>query len=1449
MLILGLVIASVPAEGQTLNPQTGPGHRAATIIDQDQEFDGGSRISLSTLSPVQTQNLAKLAKIWGFLKYHHAAITTGKKHWDYELFRIMPRVLAAADGTAANPVIGAWITSLGAVAACTRCAALDPILLHLGTNLAWLSDESLLGRDLSQTLLAIYRNRTPASSTFYLSLAPGAGNAVFENEPAYPSVKLPDAGYQLLGLFRFWNAVQYYYPYREMMADDPAEASTYWDRVLRESISPLALAADGVAYQQELLKLTARIHDTAAVLSSAGQARPPAGSCQLAVDVRFLEGRALAWRYSTASGEPAGLVQPGDVIEQLDGMAVDELVAKWRPLYAASNEASLLRDIGLRLTRGACGPVEIAVLRGGVSLAMTAERVPLSTLRPSLTHDRPGDAFQLLSPDVAYLKLSTMRAAQSAEYVRAAAGTKALMIDIRGFPAEFVVFTLGSLLAAEPVDFARPTYGDVTNPGTFRWLPPITHTQASPGYTGRVVILVDELTQGSAEYTAMAFRAVPGAIVAGSTTAGTDGNLSLVPLPGGLSVPITGAGVFYPDKRPTQRVGIVPDLEVKPTLEGMAQGRDEVVEEVIRQLDAGTLPPGAAWRDPSVIEFVPIPAGEFTMGCWLGDRDCAASEMPAERRVVRLTKSFELGKYEVTQAQYEFVMGANPTPRKGANLPVDGVSMALMREFMARLNERNDGYRYRLPTEGEWEHAARAGTREAYAGGTADDATWYAGNSGNRAHVVGQKQPNPWGLCDMFGNGGEAVLDLLPNTLTGGLVIDPTGPSTGFGWVWRGGFWGNIVLGVRAWTRGEGAGGFRVYREKGTGDLVTPELSGVRLSSNPVITGRDVTATVELAAPAPIGGAVIALASTNSTAAALSGASLLAIQEGQKSASFTVTAGTTPLTDSTVLSGKMGTETRSAVLTVMAAPGANPGPFGLRFVPIPAGRFTRGGFTVRLTKPFEMGQYEVTQAQWTAVMGDSPSFYKGADLPVERVNWDDAQAFMAKLNARGDGYRYRLPTEAEWEYATLAGGGGFDSSDASAWIGNGNGRTHPVGQKAPNPWWLYDTIGNVWEWTQDWFGPYPVAPVTDPAGASSGTARTYRGGSWRTVGAVRATTRGDGAPLLRDPEFGFRCVRERLDGRPVPVALSELMLAAVTLPAGGGLSGRVLLTAPASAGGTPVTLESSNAAAVTVPASVTVPAGYSLATFAATARGAAGQQAVIGARFGTETRSATVAVTPALGSRTGPFNLEFIDVAPGEFMMGCSCVGENPRFLARLTKGFELGKYEVTQAQWESVMGSNPSTFKGADLPVEQVSWDDIQQFAARLNARNDGYRYRLPTEAEWEYAARAGTDEKVPGGMIEDVAWYLENSGGKTHPVGQKKANAWGFHDMLGNVPEWVRDRFWNYPVMTAADPGNTDTGGKEVRGGGWNGGGASVSGRFALLPQTRIGIGFRVARERALP
>ena len=185
---------------------------------------------------------------------------------------------------------------------------------------------------------------------------------------------------------------------------------------------------------------------------------------------------------------------------------------------------------------------------------------------------------------------------------------------------------------------------------------------------------------------------------------------------------------------------------------------------------------------------------------------------------------------------------------------------------------------------------------------------------------------------------------------------------------------------------------------------------------------------------------------------------------------------------------------------------------------------------------FYLCKYEVTQALWQAVMGGNPSFFKGNNLPVENVSWNDCQTFITRLNSLM-GKNFRLPTEAEWEYAARGGNrsrgykysGSNTLSDVAWYYGNSGSKTHPVGSKSPNELGLYDMSGNVWEWCSDWKGTYSSSAQTNPTGPSNGSSRVRRGGSWFYVPRdCRSSDRSDRSPGRRDDYLGLRLALSQL---------------------------------------------------------------------------------------------------------------------------------------------------------------------------------------------------------------------------------------------------------------------------------------------------------------------------------
>ena len=486
----------------------------------------------------------------------------------------------------------------------------------------------------------------------------------------------------------------------------------------------------------------------------------------------------------------------------------------------------------------------------------------------------------------------------------------------------------------------------------------------------------------------------------------------------------------------------------------------------------------------------------------------------------------------------------------------------------------------------------------------------------------------------------------------------------------------------------------------------------------------------------------------------------------------------------------------------------------LEMVLIPAGTFMRGSpssekgrydnetqHEVTITKPFYIGKYEVTQEQWEAVMGDNPSRRtKGAKLPVTDVSWEDCRDFIKKLNSKANG-GYRLPTEAEWEYACRAGtttaysfGDSLTKSDAN--YGDGTlGNTKTVGSYKPNAFGLYDMHGNVWEWCADWKEEYPLVSATDPMGVPMGIYRVLRGGSFdgNRLSARSSYRFNSSRPSNRDDDLGFRLAR------------TADIKASVASP-------------------TEINPD---------PTGV-IPAGNQLVAPFTETKARDIQKEVA------KSLKKEVDEKEDLGKGR---QLEMVLVPAGKFKMW-------PSYEVTLTKPYYMGKYEVTQEQYEAVMGNNQIYTKGVKLPVTYVSWEDCQEFIKKLNDKTKG-GYRLPTEAEWEYACRAGTTTEYSFGnkITPKDANYKESKIHKPVAVGSYKPNAFGLYDMHGNVFEWCEDWFDYYPERAVTDPKGPTIGklGRVLRGGSFLNDdqyARTMNRNFVTPPYQYNSYGFRLVR-----
>jgi formylglycine-generating enzyme required for sulfatase activity len=822
-----------------------------------------------------------------------------------------------------------------------------------------------------------------------------------------------------------------------------------------------------------------------------------------------------------------------------------------------------------------------------------------------------------------------------------------------------------------------------------------------------------------------------------------------------------------------------------------------------------------------------IPAGTFTMG--EGGRG----------QEVTLTKPFMLGTHEVTQEQYEKIMDINPSLSKGGIKPVTHVSWEDAVKFCLKLSElpaeKAAGRIYRLPTEAQWEHACRSGTQTTYSFGDDEsklgDYGWFRDNSNGRNHPCGVKQPNAWGLSDMHGNVWEWCNDWFGSSLSGS-ATDPKGPQSGSSHVLRGASFGDYAVDCRSASRARDRSNPHVY---GFRVSCVPSIAASTkiAASPPMNSGEDVEPAATTSPPVPE-------PANNGPAPAVAPFDIATAKKHQE-----------------------------AWAKHLGVPVEVTNAISMTFVLIPPGEFqmgvsetlakTKGAETqwygnsqpahrVRITKPFYMSRYEVTQKQFRGVVGGglTPVTGDGTRYPATQIGWTACVKFCDRLTEQGSGIpkggKVRLPTEAEWEFACRAG------TDGWFWMGDAIGpaeaslrnagrkmRLEPIDAFTPNPFGLFNIHGNVMEWCSDWLSAdyYGTSPVEDPQGPPNGEIRVHRGGGYsQPPFAANSYWRHGHKSDTRSTSIGFRPIVELSLASNQPSAGTG----AVNVKAGNALEvrdedrSRQGLEEPSGKQNS-AQLQSALSGQENTPQAA-------LAPFDATT---AQEHQEVWAKY----LGVTVETENSIGMK--------LRVIPaGTFTMG---EGDEAHEVT-LTKPLLLGIHEVTQKQYERVMEINPSKFnQSSSNPVDQVIWNDAVEFCRRLSAlpqeKQAGRVYRLPTEAEWEYACRAGTTTQFSFGhdesQLSDSAWFKGNMSFGTQPVGEKKPNPWGLYDMHGNVYEWCNDWAADYPSGSATDPTGPQQGYKRVlRGGGWSY--AAELCRSAVrgenVPSFRFySIGFRVA------
>lgn len=546
----------------------------------------------------EVQNLEKLCKVWGYVKYTHPVFLTGEKDWDTELIALIPQVRQAENSEATNKILNEWLLSLGEIEYETDTPAAqwssakeeDKVVI---ADTSWIFDKKYLGEELSANMEPLTKplpdiNRAKAPIDFVREYYSGYNQpTMLTNEKLYEDMDYSDENYRLLGLFRVWNVMEYYSPYLDILDED-------WEDLLPDFIIQMLQGDDQHSYDLTIAALTAKLQDAHVTFGSNKDFIKKEFGEYLIDDVEFVsaEGEVVILQTFDESCP----LQAGDIVRKLDGVDIKDVIEHQKRYLSVTTDEKIKNALQYTLLRSHSKTPEVTVVRDGEEMTFNVDAsefqgYPGPRYGVSFKDGEP-KPYEIIEGNIGVINPIFMDLQPGAthanevkwtEAMNALKDTDGLIVDVRQYPAN-------SWFCLPPYFFEEPEVGLITAtiseavPGTFL-KEPVYNFNRKPrstySYDKEVVVLIDEHSQSASEYTAMLLRNGEKVTLMGENTIGSNGFCLLLPIPGGNMVLYTAQGIYTPDGGQTQRIGVSPDIEVKKTIEGIKEGRDEVKEAAV----------------------------------------------------------------------------------------------------------------------------------------------------------------------------------------------------------------------------------------------------------------------------------------------------------------------------------------------------------------------------------------------------------------------------------------------------------------------------------------------------------------------------------------------------------------------------------------------------------------------------------------------------------------------------------------------------------------------------------------------------------------------------------------------------------------------------------------------------------------------------------------------------
>jgi carboxyl-terminal processing protease len=523
-------------------------------------------LRLSSQDTVTSNNekLFYLCKVWGFVKYYHPYVSSCNINWDETILTFINDCQKVRNKKGFNKILLKLLDIPPKVSKPRWKNTFDMDSMICITDFKWI-DNNLFEKKVKKKLFEIKDNFYPKSICYAYS----DFNKIpkFDRDTNYFSKEFSSftEAHFLLSLFRYWNIIEYFYPYKHLIDNN-------WDSVLINSIPEFLKIKNELDYGQKVMKLITKIHDAHSVIMS--KVFPKwIGIYFLPFKLTTIDSNIVINRVLTNDSD----LHIGDILKSINGISIDDLKKRLIPYVYSSNKASFNVKLNEWLLRGDSGLVKIEVQNDSGTKFVKVRRI--NNYYEELSKGLSAIHY---SNDSSYVVINLSNISKYDVFdIFQNKKVKNLIFDLRYYP-KFLINDLGLKLFEEPIAFAKFTIPVLYYPGYLEWTKPVTIGDNNPNYfTGKIFILVNENTMSAGEFDCMALSKFPNSFVIGSQTSGADGDVTEIKLPCNINTHISGIGVYYPDGRETQRIGIIPDIEVHSTIKGIQEGRDEVLEKAI----------------------------------------------------------------------------------------------------------------------------------------------------------------------------------------------------------------------------------------------------------------------------------------------------------------------------------------------------------------------------------------------------------------------------------------------------------------------------------------------------------------------------------------------------------------------------------------------------------------------------------------------------------------------------------------------------------------------------------------------------------------------------------------------------------------------------------------------------------------------------------------------------